>query len=243
MNDFTFRQDERGHVAGAFGTYVHLPSDNPAVESVLAPAEAFTQRARTLSAELKPEALPGHLRTAATPLLSASRLAIGVATREARATAEADARSLTLPPSVSTAAFAEIRSTFGRMGEGERMARITRASLTELGAVLDPAAGNVVGLSEQGLDMARDRFRLLAHIEVSGLNGAFPSRPSLDGAVLAIGSDAGMALEAGKAAIKDHAARLKAVEASERTMRGLVGYIAAALSLTPSAALDAVLAA
>ncbi|SFF96990.1 hypothetical protein SAMN05518801_104243 [Novosphingobium sp. CF614] len=239
---FTRNETDRGPVFTANGAPVHIP--NSEIMAPLVPVlDAFTRRATEVETVMKPEAAPARIAREAGPLLAASKSALNAALADARATAEADARALTPPPTIADAAKVngpEIRAAFRQGGIGGKMGKIASASAVELAAILEP--GNLAELPPQAVELARERALPLYHIERAGLNASAPRKPSL-ARLLAVGPDAPAVQAEAELAGAYHRGRLDAVEANESVLQHLVGYLAAALHITADDALARVLAA
>ena len=172
-------------------------------------------------------------------MLSASKSAIAEATEAARDTAKATATTMTAPPTIAAAAERlgpEIRSRLAALTPAERHAALADADAVTIAAAREQEWALLPGTLDATREAADERAVLLYHVERSGMAGSHPAQPSVD-RIIATGTDDQAVQTAARAALVRHRERIEAVEADEGAARGLVGIVAAALHITPAAAL------
>jgi hypothetical protein len=243
MSPFTSSKIDQGYIYSGAGATVHIP-DDPLFAPLVPELDAFTGKANAALSIIKDEAQPAHMQRLVEPLVAMVNKVRVAATNTAREYESAKVRVLTPDAQLAEAARfvgPEVRGQVRGQGPGEQVAFALRATPLELAALLE-ADGALSGLHDQAMEIVREKAAIAFHISRTALAGRYPNAPS-EQKIIAIGTDDAATYAAAEIALASFKARGKAIEAAEGVLQRLVAYIAAATAVSPSVALQRVLAA
>lgn len=230
------------------GTVFTLRTRNATVAALMATGSPIAAAMSGLSAamarnvaNLLPERLAEANRREAGPVLAALRGEIEAATARLRAAREAEAVILSVPPSIPTGRFPEIRAIYRTLSPANAAARANAASAEELAALIDGGQA-LAGLDDQIWNIVKDRAIRLFHIERTGSAARHPLEPT-PARLIVSGVDQAAAEHAADMGYQAHRARFEEIEAAESSLQSVLATLAVALDLPPAAILDRALAA
>lgn len=213
---------EDGRTGTAFlPTIATGPLAKPMADITVA-MDMFPANVNTADQRLKPDARAEHLQAAVVNVLSKPWRALqGAGQDETRILTSAKARLLTVDP--ETPANAHLRArTLKRWDAADITARarmINDLAYEGLAALIVSGALDDVPAELRGI--AEDRYMVMRHIYLSGLQANFQKIPDFD-SPLATGPDVEAATKAAELAFDDHKARLDDIDAVRRTLQNVV---------------------
>lgn len=241
---YTYDEQPSGAHFAANGAHLIVDPSDTVFHPVVPVLQQFTRDAATAEETYLPERLPAAVNRLGAQLLSASSTALSGALAHARERAEVEVRALTPPPAVAEQADrfgSEIRATFRALDVGAREGKARDGSLSAIEVAALMPMLDTLNLTTEAREALRDHARKVFHIERAGLSAGNARKPTL-GAILATGVDReAVAAQAEQAFVHFHAERAL-VSQREATLQHLVAYLAAALSIEPSEALERIAA-